>query len=267
MPHFGDLVLAARDVFIERDVELLDQVRPVALDEPWHVFREVLAGFRHEIPGALQDFVADLVPLRLLALGQHFLDRRVEILTVALKGLVEGHVVDAGAGEVDIVDRDIDVPGEFASRSLHAVTESNGGDVADAADRPAVHRHRIDIVEEERIRADLLHILHDVDQNRDRAQTAHDSADPESVGDRLPQPVLLRDLEIDHGAWLVATDLDHRNHIVGVAQGFLAIECGFDRGRRVHRSDQLGGNDFGGGEAFRIDVDRAQSCSRRARDS
>ena len=32
-----DLVLAAADVLVERDVELLDQVGAVALDEPGHV--------------------------------------------------------------------------------------------------------------------------------------------------------------------------------------------------------------------------------------
>jgi len=37
-----DLSLAAAGVFVEGNVELLDQVRPVALDEPRDIFREVL---------------------------------------------------------------------------------------------------------------------------------------------------------------------------------------------------------------------------------
>ncbi len=42
----GDLILAAGDVLVEWDVELLDQVGTVALDEPGDVFAEVLARTR-----------------------------------------------------------------------------------------------------------------------------------------------------------------------------------------------------------------------------
>ncbi len=45
----GDLLLAADGVFVQRDAERLDQVGAVGLDEPGHIFGEMLAAFGDEI--------------------------------------------------------------------------------------------------------------------------------------------------------------------------------------------------------------------------
>ena len=67
---------------------------------------------------------------------------------------------------------------------------------------------------------------HIVEQHRDRAQPAHDAADAERVGDRLAQAELLRDLEVDHGARLVAADLDHVDRVVGAVERGAAVGGG-----------------------------------------
>ena len=57
----GDLLLAPSRVLVERDVEALDEVRPVALDEPRRVLREVLTALGDEVAEAAEHLVANTV--------------------------------------------------------------------------------------------------------------------------------------------------------------------------------------------------------------
>jgi hypothetical protein len=66
----------------------------------------------------------------------------------------------------------------------------------------------------------------------DGAQPAHDAADAQRVGDGLAQAVLPGDLEVDHRARPVATDLKHRDSIVSTGQGGAAVQGSLD-----HRLD------------------------------
>ena len=68
-----------------------------------------------------------------------------------------------------------------------------------AHERPAQHRHRVGVVQEDRLGAQLVHVVGDGRHHRDGAQRAEDPADPEGLGDGLAQPVALGDLEIDAG--------------------------------------------------------------------
>ena len=98
----GDLFLAPARVLVERDVEPLDQVGTVALDEPGDVLGEVLARLGDEVAQVFQHLVADPVPLGRPSLGGHAVERRVEVLAVALEAEVERHVVDPGGDVVDV---------------------------------------------------------------------------------------------------------------------------------------------------------------------
>jgi hypothetical protein len=53
--------------------------------------------------------------------------------------------------------------------------------------RPGVDRHRVDVLQHDRIRADRAHVLGQLPQMRDGAQAAHDAADSQGVGDGLAQ--------------------------------------------------------------------------------
>ena len=55
------------------------------------------------------------------------------------------------------------------------------------------------------------------------AQRAEDAADPERVGDRLPQAVARRDLEVAQRR-LVAADLHHVEHEVGAVDRGAPVE-------------------------------------------
>jgi len=57
----GDLLHAALGIFIEGNFEPLDQIRPVALDEPRHVFRKMLGAFGDKIPKPRHHFITNFI--------------------------------------------------------------------------------------------------------------------------------------------------------------------------------------------------------------
>ncbi len=110
-------------------------------------------------------------------------------------------------------------------------------------DRPGVHRHRVDILQHDRVRADRHHVLADRPQMRHRAQGAHDAADPERIGDGVAQAVFLRHLEIGDRARLVAADLEGDDDEVGSLECRPLLGMGLDPRRRAERGGELVGDD------------------------
>src|SRR5437867_3503317 len=107
----GNLSFTAVDVFIERDIVSLDQVRPVAADEVRCVFSKVLAGFGDEAAEAGEHIVSHAIPIRHSTIFYHLANERVQIRPLPLKSQVERHMVDSGAQVVDLLKRDADVLG------------------------------------------------------------------------------------------------------------------------------------------------------------
>ena len=182
----------------------------------------------HEIAQPLKHLVAHAVAIRHTPLRNHSADQRVEILAVALELEVEGHMVDAGAEVVDRFDRHADIARQLAGGVLHAVAQPDGLDLSGAVDRPAVHRHRVDVLQECHIGAELFHVAAHVQQHRDGAQPTEDPADAQRVGDRLAQAILLGNLKVDHRRGLVAADLDHADRVIGTVERFAAVGGGLD---------------------------------------
>ncbi len=127
-------------------------------------------------------------------------------------------MVDTGAEIIDLVRRNAQHMGQLVGGAEHAVAEPDVADVRALVQRPRQDRHRVGIVQQQRVRAELLHILRDVEHDRDRAQATHDATDAERVADRLPQTILLGNLEIPDGRRLVPADLDHVDDVVGPLQ-------------------------------------------------
>ncbi|MNT26403.1 hypothetical protein D3C72_1619740 [compost metagenome] len=50
---------------------------------------------------------------------------------------------------------------------------------------PRIHRHRVDIVEHGRVRANIGHVFTNLPQMRDSPQGTHDPAWPQRIGDGL----------------------------------------------------------------------------------
>ena len=140
-------------------------------------------------------------------------------------------MVDARDEVLELRRRQPEIRRQLPRRVLHRVAEPDGADRAGLGDGPAQHRHRVDVVEQQRVRAELLEVAAHVEQHRDRPQAAHDPADADRVTDRLPQAVPLGNLEVDDGRRPVAADLERRDDVVGAVERRAPVERGLD-GRR-----------------------------------
>ncbi len=189
----------------------------------------------HEIAKPLEGLVTDTVPVGYPSFVNDLLYSGIQIFVAfrrfPFEPKVESHVVDACADEVDLFDRDSDVPCQLLGCTLHTVAKSHGMNGGGPEDCPTVHRHRIDIVKERNVGlADLLHVTAHVEHDRDGAQRAHDPSDTQRIADGLAQPVFLGDLEIDDRSGLVPADLKHPDGIVGPLERGASVQCRLDCG-------------------------------------
>src|SRR5690606_28094228 len=97
---------------------------------------------------------------------------------------------------------------------VHAVAQADGLDLGGHVRHPPdVHGHRVRVVEEPRIGADLAHVARDAGEHREGAQRPEDTADACRVADGLAEALAGRQLEVDLGGRNAAY-LDHVDHEV-----------------------------------------------------
>ncbi|MMZ60066.1 hypothetical protein D1872_221380 [compost metagenome] len=100
LPHFCpafNLVDAAARVFVQRNVEALDQFGVRTLDEIRMIFRGMLGRFGHIVAEAEHEFITDHIVVDLfLLLGRPAFDFRIQILPVPLDLQQPGHMIDPG---------------------------------------------------------------------------------------------------------------------------------------------------------------------------
>ena len=257
----GDLFLATPHVFAHRNLESLDEVRPAVLQEEGRVFGEVLAGLRDEVAETPQHFVADSItqsplttPGRVFRLPMKGSQPRVQVFPVVLQPQEEAHVIDACSFVVQFGDADAQVGGEVLRCDRHAVTEPVRLDISHRRQAPHVDRHRICVVEQPCLGAELADGSGDFQQRRHRPKPAHDSADSDGVCDRLLEAVSLGDLEVQDCCRFKTADLEHRDDEIGTFDGTSEIRRCHDLGARTSRLDQPMADDLRSAQSIGIDV-------------
>src|SRR5579884_4202053 len=124
-----------------------------------------------------------------------------------LEAQIEGHVVDAAADVVDLFDRDADILGKLLCGALDAMAEAYDRHLARAVPGPGVHRHRVDVVQEDGARlCDRFDVRGDALEDGNGAQGPEYATDTEGVCDCLCQTVLFGNVEVSIGR-RVAADL------------------------------------------------------------
>jgi hypothetical protein len=103
---------------------------------------------------------------------------------------------------------------------------------AGGAQRPADRSHRIHIVQQKGIGAELLHVPGQVEHHRDAPQAPEHTRRTARVGDTLIHAVFQRDLVVIFEA-LNASHLEGRDHIVGILDRFSLV------GGDPHRCGQI----------------------------
>src|SRR5258708_12331998 len=92
---------------------------------------------------------------------------------------------------------------------------------------PAVDRHRIYIVEQQRIRGKLVHVITQSQQNRDRPQTAEHTAGSKRIAHTLLYAILLRNVDVQL-IGIQSALLKRRNDETRISDGLTSIRRRLD---------------------------------------
>ena len=132
-------------------------------------------------------------------------------------------VIDAGNLPIDFFERHIEALGPLMGKVLHRVAEPDELDArGQPVHAPAEHRHRVGVVEQDRVRAQFHDVLRDASLVRQRAQAAHDASRRKGVADALVYTVLHRDIDFRMYR-VVAADQQTGDDVVGTGQGLTAV--------------------------------------------
>ena len=147
-------------------------------------------------------------------------EQRVEALAVALPPQHPGLVVDPGAveGRPRRAARRPARTGRARSRRPSGTARATLRSGVRSREVLDVHRHRVGVVEQPRVGADLAHVAGEPVEDREGAQAAEHPTDAERVGDRLAHAVPRGHLEVGDGRGVPA-DVDRVDHEVGAGEG------------------------------------------------
>ena len=144
---------------------------------------------------------------------QVFFQHRIQVPAPVLQFQKPGHVVDAGRQKINLLFGLAGVAGNEIHRSLHAVAEPHKLQTGHPPQSPAAHRHRVGIIEQQRLRAQLAHVVGNLQQRRNVPQSPENAARPQRVANALIHPVF-------QGYFVVlpelfhAAALDHHHHVI-----------------------------------------------------
>ena len=222
-----DVGRADADVVAQRDAQPLHL--GVVLEVPRHVLRGVLARLRRVVAEPAVHVHAHPPPQ--LGVGRdQGVEPGVEVLLAVPPVEHPGLVVHTGAAVADLVERHADEraqvddgPVDRVAQPEHLDPRMGRGQVAD------VHRHRVGVVEQPRVRADRLHVSGECVEEAEGAQAAEDAADAERVGDRLAHPEGLGHVEVRERRRVTA-DVHGVDHEVGTVEGGAPVRGRADDG-------------------------------------
>ena len=214
------------EVLPDRHVEALD----LALgDEPRVVLGVVLrrlGGIEAEPPEQVR---ADEVLVRHAAGLHERVEVRVQVPAPVLQGEDPGEVVHARRQGAHLAHGQVEVPRQRVDGPVHGVAQADDRHADRLVHRPDEHAHRVRVVEQHRVRADVRDVGRDAQRHRDRAQAAQHAAHVDRVVDRVPEAVPGRDVEVElRGPG--AADLDRVDDEVGAGERLAPVEAAGDPG-------------------------------------
>nr|BFF17404.1 hypothetical protein GCM10025730_09250 [Promicromonospora thailandica] len=241
------------------DAHVLQGLQPVPLDlrvraqEPGQVLRGVLAGLRRVVADAAEDLDAHAA-LELRVGGDALAQQRVQVAALVLPLEQPRLVVDAGGAVAGLLDRHAHELGQVVRGPVHAVAQPGDLELGRHHGQPPhVHGHRVGVVEQPRVGAQLAHVGGERLQHGEGAQRTEDAAHAGRVADGLAQPVPGGDLEVAlRGGH--AAHLDHVDHEVGAVEGRAAVGRRDDGRPPAELPVHLAGRRLGDRQPLGVDV-------------
>ena len=105
-------------------------------------------------------------------------------------------MIDAGRLELHVLVRNANLSRHEPGGLLDAVAQTHGI-APQPVEIPTDHRHRIDVVEQERVRRQLAQIRDDVPKDGGRAEKAEDATGTERIADSLVDSVAAGNLDVE----------------------------------------------------------------------
>src|SRR5919202_434486 len=122
----------------------------------------------------------------------------------------------------------LDAPGDLPVATLHSVTQTDGPDASILVACPDVHRHRVGVVQKQRVRlGDLSDVPTEVEQSGNRALAVHNTAGADRVAHALVHAVLQGDVDVRLERLQPALP-DGADDVVGIGYGLATISCRLD---------------------------------------
>jgi hypothetical protein len=163
-------------------------------------------------------------------------------------------MVHARTAVGDLLERDADQVAQVDHGPVHGVAQAEHlQGRRDRAEVPDVHRHRVGVVEQPGVRADLEHVAGQVTEEGEGAQATEHAADAEGVRDRLPDAEPFRDVEVGERG-RVPADRHGVDHEVRAVERGAAVGARDHLGRRAVLPDGGPGDRLGQGEPTRVEV-------------
>ena len=168
----------APGIFIEGDVEGLDELWIAVLDEIGQILGIVFTGFRHVVAKLLHDLIAHHVIVLVGASRCSAFNLGIEIFTAASDFQKPSHMVDTSDFPLYVFRRHAQTFQKARHADLHTVAETNCLHSSKPLHVASEDRHGVDVIEEPRIRTDLFDVTGKLLKYGQRAQSTENPADP-----------------------------------------------------------------------------------------
>ena len=224
-----DLFDTSSRIFVKRNIELLDHLRIFGFNEERIILCIVLTGLC-AVVSKMTDVLVTYHILMLLAGGILLLgdsaDLRVQVVSVFVMDLKKPcHVVDTCdqlGTSLKLVFHSHSLK-KFLGADLNAVAETYGADLCETLHIAGEHCHRVGVVQEQSVRADLFHIPCELFQNRNGTKCTHDTTNSQGICDSLFDAVFLRDLKVCYCTWLIAAYLNGIDYEVCITKCIFTV--------------------------------------------
>ena len=223
------LLDAASRILIKRNIISLDKLGILCLYKEVVIFGVVLARLGAVIAETSYVFESHEVVMVRNAAFEHFCSSfsylGIEIRAVRILYFKQPtHMIysrDALADRLAVFD--IKLIEKSSRTGLHGMAKSDRLHAGIPAEPACKLSHGIGIVKEICVRADFFHIVGEILEDGNSAQSSENSADAVRIRDSLAKSVFFRHFEVDYRARIVETDLDGVYNKISPAKCVLAL--------------------------------------------